>query len=137
MRRESLIDNSILGKVKINISWNEIDLSTPQEANKRYNELISKMPEIRMRYSGAHNNDLYDELNIWPLYSEWSSSGQLTLKERLKSFEKRLMEIKDYEIYEQTIKIYCALYEKLGTNPLLLSRPSEQIFSLFKEKPNN
>lgn len=116
-----------------------IDLSDPQKVIEKYEEFRSKMPEIQMRYGNARENNLYDELCLWPSYFEcsnnFSDNKKYQLEDRLNSFEKRLIE--QHPNYKQTIRIYCALYKQLKYNPLKIRRYPDQILSILKEKQDN
>ena len=136
-------NNNVLSEVASKVFWDTIDLSTPQKVIEKCNELISKIPEIKMRYGNTPENNLFHELQLWPSYFEWISSDgystngkyKLELNDRLDFFKDRL--IKQHKNYKSTIELYCALYKKLKTNPLLIRTFSEQILSTLNEKKNN
>lgn len=134
--------NSILSKVASNVFWDTIDLSTPQKIIEKRNELKSKLPEIKMRYGNTPDNNLYYELLLWPSYFEWvpydpydDSSRKLELNDRLDFFKDRLVE--QHKNYKEIIELYCALYKKLKSNPLIDRKFSEQILSTLNDKKDD
>lgn len=106
-------------------------------------ENLKKQRKILLDQLWNLRNDcypLFQELSIWPKYTEWRRTETFNnvrfkrwLENRLDSFKERLKW--EYPKYENIISLYCLLYATLEINPCNI-RKEDEILDILSKREN-
>ena len=123
----------------IESNWQNVEsknLSTEDFSKCLQEEYFEFMHKLEGLYK--HNKLLFDELKLWPSYTEWRPASTFKnpqfkwwLDNRLSSFRERL--IWEYPDDEEIIDIYYRLFMELEINPFTINK-SQEILDILSKK---